>query len=87
MPLTIQSNQRLAFFQFRTATCTVIRIEILRTRRLLQDFVLLLLGSGFRWTCVLLRHSFLLDGLTSADTLLAENFLSGVGYLRINRFC
>lgn len=86
VPLTVQSDERLAFFQLHPASGTVIRIVIFGACRLLKGLVMLLLGRRARRTSVLLCHHFLLHGATT-DTLLAQNFLSGVGDLSKNRFC
>lgn len=73
------------FFQFSSASSAVVRVDIFGARRLLKDFVMLLLCSCFGRTRLLLCDSSLLDRPAAADTLFAENFLSGVGYLLKNR--
>lgn len=87
VPLPIQSNQRLSFLQFCATSGAIIRINIFRASRLLQDFLMLLLCSGFRWTSVLLRYRFLLDLISTAYTLFAKDLFPGVGNLSINRQC
>lgn len=85
VPLTIQSNERLTFFQLSATARAVVRIDIFWARRLLQDFVVLLLCGSFGRTRLLLRYSFLDEA--TADTFLAKNFLSGVCDLLENRLC